>query len=57
MAEMESNTTHRNKTKFKGIDPHIEYKFRVYTLINGKAISRKTEILAPEVKEGNVNDE
>ena len=54
MVEMESQ---RNKTKFKGIDPHIEYKFRVYTLINGKAISRKTEILAPEVKEGNVNDE
>ena len=48
MAEMESTDTHRNRTKFKGINPDVEYTFRVCTLINGKAISRKIGTLKPE---------
>ena len=47
MTEMESTQRHRNKTKFKGICPDVEYTFRVCTLINGKAISRRLETLKP----------
>lgn len=35
------------RTKFKGIDPGVEYTFRVSTLINGKTISRKLITLKP----------
>ena len=44
MVEIESQ---RNKTKFKGIDPQIEYTFIVSTLINGKTISKKVQTLKP----------
>jgi len=44
MVEIESQ---RNKTKFKGIDPQIEYTFIVSTLINGKSISKKVQTLKP----------
>jgi hypothetical protein len=46
MIPMEPMNTKR--TKFKGIDPTVEYCFRVCTLINGKTISRKIETLQPE---------
>ena len=44
MLEFESQ---RNKTRFKGIDSKIEYTFIVSTLINGKTISKKVQILKP----------
>ena len=44
MVKIESQ---RNKTKFKEIDSQIEYTFIVSTLINGKTISKKVQILKP----------
>lgn len=38
----------RKMTRFKGIDPTVEYSFRVCTLINGKTISRKIWNLKPD---------
>jgi hypothetical protein len=46
MIPMEPMNTKR--TKFKGIDPTVEYTFSVCMLINGKTISRKIETLQPE---------
>ena len=45
--EMVKIESQRNKTRFKGIDSKIEYTFIVSTLINGKAISKKVQILKP----------
>ena len=40
----------RSQTKFKDIDPTVEYTFRVCTLVNGKTISRKLFTLKPKQK-------
>ena len=38
------------RTKFRDIDPTVEYNFRVCTLINGKTISRKLLTLKPKIQ-------
>ncbi len=49
MATMnETFTNFSRRTKFKGIDPSVEYTFRVCTLINGKTISRKLHTMKVE---------
>ncbi len=37
-------------SKFRGIDPKVEYTFRVCTMINGKTISRKMVTLKPDTE-------
>ena len=41
MATLSSTDFTSRRTKFRNIDPKVEYTFRVCTLINGKTISKK----------------
>ena len=52
----ENGTNNLKRTKFKDIDPEIEYTFRVCTLINGKTISRKLFTLKPKQKEAEMTN-
>ena len=47
MMTFSTNSTNARKTRFKNIDPTVEYTFRVCTLINGKSITRRLLTLKP----------